>query len=129
MLFSYILNQLININNVSAYKISKDTGISDRLIGYWKNGQKQPSVDNLLKIATYFNVSCDYLLTGKDKSNSNESGAALYSILKSDEVDMVKGFRQLNEVGQKKVLDNLDDILEIDKYKAGASEEPAAARA
>lgn len=72
MKLSQVLNYLMDKANVSAYKISKDTGISDRLIGYWKNGDKLPSAENLLIIANYFDISVDYLLTGKEKSPSPE---------------------------------------------------------
>ena len=63
--------------SISAYKMSKDTGISDRLIGYWKKGEKLPSAENLMIISNYFGVSIDYLLTGENRKESNISQSAI----------------------------------------------------
>lgn len=40
MQLAQILNNLMESKSISAYKMSKDTGISDRLIGYWKKRRK-----------------------------------------------------------------------------------------
>lgn len=66
MEFSDVLNNLLISRGVTAYKISKDTGISQRLIGYWKKGEKKPTANNLKKLADFFNVTTDYLLTGQE---------------------------------------------------------------
>lgn len=68
MKLSQTLDKLMTERKISAYKISKETGISDRLIGYWRNGEKMPSAENLLSIANYFSISVDYLLTGEEKN-------------------------------------------------------------
>ena len=70
--FPQILSNLMEMRGISAYKISKDTGISDRLIGYWKSGERSPTKDNLIKLADYFDVSVDYLLGRTDKPEVNK---------------------------------------------------------
>jgi repressor LexA len=70
MSFSEILNNLLSRNKKTAYRMSKETGISERLIGYWKNG-KVPEGENLKKVADYFNVSVDYLLGNSTLKNRN----------------------------------------------------------
>ena len=54
MEFSTILKKLMAQNDVTAYKVSKETGIPQAVIGRWKNGEQLPSSDNLRKIANYF---------------------------------------------------------------------------
>ena len=77
MQVAQILNNLMESKSISAYKMSKDTGISDRLIGYWKKGEKLPSAENLMIISNYFGVSIDYLLTGENRKESNISQSAI----------------------------------------------------
>ena len=77
MQLAQILNNLMESESISAYKMSKDTGISDRLIGYWKKGEKLPSAENLMIISNYFGVSIDYLLTGENRKESNISQSAI----------------------------------------------------
>ena len=77
MQLAQILNNLMESKSNSAYKMSKDTGISDRLIGYWKKSEKLPSAENLMIISNYFGVSIDYLLTGENRKESNISQSAI----------------------------------------------------
>lgn len=48
---------------VKATKITKST-FSD-----WKNGRSNPKLDKLQKIADYFGVTVDYLMTGRDEKD------------------------------------------------------------
>lgn len=42
--------------------LSKAIGVSSGNLSDWSNGRSQPSVDKLIKIADYFDVSVDYLV-------------------------------------------------------------------
>lgn len=57
---------LLNTYNISAFKLTKDLNLSNSAITDWKKGKAKPSVDALIKIADYFNVSTDYLLGRAD---------------------------------------------------------------
>lgn len=69
-LFKDIFRQLLQDNSLSAYKISRDTGISEALISYWKSGKQLPRYDSLNLLCDYFNVSADYLLGRTDKQTT-----------------------------------------------------------
>lgn len=58
---------------ISQGKMEKEMGISNGASSKWKTSS--PSMEILQKLSEYFNVSVDYLMTGKDKSNSNESNS------------------------------------------------------
>lgn len=51
----------------TAYRVSKDTGITSSTFTDWKNGRSKPKAEKLKKIADYFGVSLEYLTTGKEK--------------------------------------------------------------
>lgn len=55
---------LMKQHGVTAYKVSKDTGITQATLSRWKTGVTQPSRETLQALAAYFHVSVDYLLTG-----------------------------------------------------------------
>ena len=55
---------LMQKNGMSAYKLSKATGISTGLISQWKSRAQQPSAAKLQKVADYFGVTVDYLING-----------------------------------------------------------------
>lgn len=69
-MFKEIIVELLQKNNITAYKLSKDTGISAQLISEWKKG-KEPTYQNIRKLCIYFNVSGDYIL-GLEEERSNK---------------------------------------------------------
>ena len=67
-----IYEQLLQKHGVTNYKVHKDTGIAQSVLSAWKNGVSTPKQDKLKKIADYFGVSLDFLMTGKE-DNTSES--------------------------------------------------------
>lgn len=54
--------KLLNETNLTSYKVSKDTGISQSTLSDWKLGVSVPKIDKIKKLADYFGVSVDYFL-------------------------------------------------------------------
>ena len=52
--------------NYSQLKIAMDLNISRESISYYENGQRCPSLEMLVRLSKYFNVSIHYLITGKE---------------------------------------------------------------
>ena len=61
-------SKLLQKNGVTPYKVSKETGVSQSTLSDWKRGVSTPKNDKLQKIADYFGVSIEYLLTGKEET-------------------------------------------------------------
>lgn len=59
--------ELLNANNVTAYRVAEETGISTATLSNWKKGRYTPKVDKLKIIADYFGVSLGYLLGDEAK--------------------------------------------------------------
>ena len=63
-----IFAKLLEERGVTAYKVSKATGIAGSTFSNWKSGRSTPKQDKLQKIADYFGVSVDFLITGKEET-------------------------------------------------------------
>lgn len=50
----------------SQLKIAMDLNISREAISYYENGKRCPNLEMLVQLSEYFNVSIDYLITGKE---------------------------------------------------------------
>lgn len=59
--------ELLVKNNITAYRVSKETGIVPSTFTDWKNGRSNPKIDKLAKIAAYFNVPIEYFLNKDQK--------------------------------------------------------------
>ena len=61
-----VFEELCNSRGVTPYKVGKETKIASSTFSDWKNGKSKPKSDKLQAIADFFNVSVDYLMTGKE---------------------------------------------------------------
>lgn len=93
-----IFAQLLQKYGVTPYKVSKDTGIAATTLSAWKNGISIPKNDKMKKIADYFGVTVDYLLTGKDDEKPEPQ------LTTKDEKDIAKTI--------KKALDQIESEQE-----------------
>ena len=49
-------------------KLAMDLNISREAISYYETGKRNPDLEMLVALSRYFNVSIDYLITGKEFS-------------------------------------------------------------
>ncbi len=68
-----IFELLLTKYGVTPYKVSKETGISTATLSDWKNGRSTPKQDKLKKIADYFGVTLDYLMTGNEEPEEKKN--------------------------------------------------------
>lgn len=54
--------ELLKKSGKTSYQVSKDTGIGENVLSYWKSGRSKPKVDKLKILADYFGVSIEYFL-------------------------------------------------------------------
>ena len=56
------LTELLTDNKISARTLAKQIGVAASTVSAWARGAKQPTADNILAVAYFFDVSADYLL-------------------------------------------------------------------
>ena len=94
-------SELIEARGITAYKLSKETGLSQALISQWKNGKQVPSADKLLLVAEYFDVSMDYLMGRVDRPElqvqevETEKGTAELRVSKPLTEEEIMKFREM----------------------------------
>ena len=80
-----IFELLLKKYGVTTYQVAKATGISTASFTGWKQGKWNFKTDKLQKIADYFGVSIEYLMTGKELSDKKEP-----KLKPKDEKDIAK---------------------------------------
>lgn len=58
--------KIMDERKTNAAQLTREIGLTNGLITQWKQKKQKPSVENLIKIANFFEISLDYLLTGKE---------------------------------------------------------------
>lgn len=111
MYFHEALDNYMNSHRISNYKMSKDTGISDSLIGYWRSGKRSPTLENLIIISDYLGVTIDSLIRG-----NNNNSKKLDISLNEDEDELLETYRKLDRRGRHRIHTIIYE--EIDRMKA-----------
>lgn len=60
-----VFENLCRTRKVTPSAVAKATGVAKSTLSAWKNGEYTPKADKLEKIADYFEVPLEYLMTGK----------------------------------------------------------------
>lgn len=94
--------------------VAKYIGKSERIVGFYEKGERDPNTDTLLKLAELFDVSVDYIL-GKSKIKNPK-------IVTLDDIDIAfaSGIRGLNKENQETLKDIMNGLLakqELDDLK------------
>lgn len=82
-----IFQKLLNEKGVKTSDVARATGISNMTFSDWKRGKCVPKIDKLQKIADYFGVTVEYIMTGKNsetqlsKRDERDIGKKLEEIL------------------------------------------------
>ena len=59
--------ELRDSRGLTDYAVSKQSGVARSVLSDWRNGKHSPNVENLTKIADFFNISIEYLTSGKKR--------------------------------------------------------------
>ena len=97
------------LNKMSQKYVALSVGVSAPMVSQWESGIKKPSNENIVKLASLFGVSTDYLL-GHQSSEDTSSFSA-------EERKLILVFRQLNRTGKNMLLANADAYLSQEVFR------------
>lgn len=60
------LRKIRKLRKLNQQKVAMELNISREALSHYENGKREPSLDMLIKMSRYFNVSIDYLITGEE---------------------------------------------------------------
>ena len=66
------LQEIRKRKGYSQLKVAMDLNISREALSYYESGKRNPSIDMLIKMSRYFNMSIDYLVTGEEFCPKNK---------------------------------------------------------
>lgn len=81
--------------------IEKELGFSKSSIRKWD--LNSPSCDKIIKLASFLNVSTDYILLGKSNIEDSKIESNTEKVFTPDENELIKEYRKLDLKGKTKV--------------------------
>lgn len=104
MRFSNTLKNLREQKNVTQKQLADYLKVTRSTIAGYETKGKQPDYERLLRIAAYFGVTVDYLLTGTDQESALVNGSG-------KSVQILAGCRRLPEESQKRLEEYMQLLL------------------
>ena len=78
MMFAERLKELRKEAHLTQIELAKRLGIGQSSYADWERGKKNPTQENLIKIAQFFNVPLDYLVGNSDKKDELDNIELLF---------------------------------------------------
>ena len=66
------LKKIRKEKGISQLKLAMELNMSQNTISRYETGEREPGINELIKIADYFNISIDYLLERTKNPNINK---------------------------------------------------------
>jgi transcriptional regulator with XRE-family HTH domain len=109
---------LRNDSHMTQEELAKIAGLKDRSsIANWEANRVTPDYEQLQKVANYFKVTIDYIINGK-----KEVGVTVFT---QEDVDLVRRFKALPPIGQKMMLNTLENLETMFKEPSATKEDLA----
>ena len=65
------LKELRKKKNISQLRLATELNTTQNTISRYETGEREPGIDELIKIADYFNISVDYLIGRTENPKMN----------------------------------------------------------
>jgi transcriptional regulator with XRE-family HTH domain len=88
-----VFAQLLQEKGITPYRVHKETGVAQSTLSDWKTKGCTPSVENLVKIAKYLDVTVDALIGQENKKPVTKTDDGLSKL----ESDFIKLLRRVPE--------------------------------
>lgn len=98
------VSQIAKEKGLSVSKVEKDCGLARSSIDKWAS--HYPSIEKVKKVADYLDTTIDFLCS-EDSEND---------VMSPYETQLIRLFRELDAIGQRLALDQLDTLVASKKY-------------
>ncbi len=109
--FKQHLSDLLVQNNHSQAELARFVGVKNNTVNDWINKGTSPKIENLYRIAEFFDISFDNLFTNSETSSDS---------LSEDEAELLKYYKQLPENEKNRLIGRAEAIA--DMYAEAAPE-------
>lgn len=95
--------------NLKQIDVAKKLSVGNKSVSHWEKANAMPCLEDAIKLADLYGISLDTLV-GHKPVNDNRIP------LTSEEINIIRQFRTLNQIGKEKILSYLLDISNIRTY-------------
>lgn len=121
-----VFEQLLQKFGVTTYQVAKATGISQSTFSNWKVRKNLIRGDKAKKIADYFGVTVDYLMTGEEKEGdryylNDDTAAMAQKLFENKELRVL--FDAAQDADPEDLKTTYDMLMALKRKERGESDE------
>lgn len=98
--FSNNLKYLLSEHSISQQQLADAIGISQQTVSRYANGITEPDIESIIKLASFFHCTTDFILGVDDGQNATGVGTKIAET----ELYLISRFRRLRGEGQSEAL-------------------------
>lgn len=98
--FSNNLKYLLSENSISQQQLADAIGISQQTVSRYANGITEPDIASIIKIASFFHATTDFVLGVESEQNHEGAGCKVGET----ELYLISRFRKLRGEGQSEAI-------------------------
>ena len=129
--------QAMEIRGMRQVDVANRSGLDKAQISQYKTGKYEPMQDALHKLADALNVNVSWLMgydvpmeiDRKRLEQEVEACELIERCYGTGARELVRYFVRLNELGQKKIMDEVQDLIQLPKYTEQKREESSGRKA
>lgn len=110
---------LIDSNNVKQKDFALAIGTKEQTVSAWRKRGSNPSVDLIVPISRFFDISVEYILTGENATKSAPH-------LTKDEKELLENYRLLDDKQKKAIISHSESLAELASLRDQESEKKKA---
>lgn len=107
--------QLKEENNLTNKDVENGAGLANSSLSQWKHGKGKPSMENIVKIATYFHVTADYLLCLSDERNTRPK---IEKSLTEEETLLINAYNAASTYDRFRIIQQCMNALDASNEKS-----------
>lgn len=115
ILFGQILRTLREEKDLKQSDLASMLNISSSAYGFYERGKREPSLDSLIKLSEFFDVSIDYLLGLASESNPKNvsnipNTPSLSQLLSDEDIEVLEYYHKLEKVDRQWIIGQMIDL-------------------
>lgn len=99
--------ELLQEKGITAYRVSKDTGVTQTTLSDWKTGRATPKTATLKKIADYFDISLDWLIGNSEYRKDGDCSTS------QDIALVARHLEQIPEEDRKAIIRSIEATIDV----------------
>lgn len=107
-----VFEQLLQARGITVADVCRETGVAHAQLSNWKRRKGTVGTKTLQKLADYFGVTVDFLMTGKLKEE--EEADYIVTVNGTEESILLETYRELSKESKERLMEYAELLFKVE---------------